>query len=179
MQLVLAFVCYLSHWMGKYLNSAYNLACQRACLTYCVRIICFRASQRRVLHRVLLVTSSAFSCLRFRVWHDFRMQLPALVTGRNNAPAGCAASQRDLVRLEKWADRTSWCLRRAWCPVLDRNNPRHEHMLGARCHFPSLEQGHIAGSCSTCPPWPRGPSLQSWFLASCPWPVLDPELIPP
>lgn len=102
--------CYLFNWMDKYLTSAYNLAGQRACLTYCVRTICFRASQRRVLCSVLLVTSGAFSCLRFRIWPAFRTQLPALVTGRNNTPESCAASQRDVVRLEEWADRTLWSL---------------------------------------------------------------------
>lgn len=61
----------------------------------------------RVLHRVLFVTSGAISSLKFRIWHDFRMQLPALVAGRNNTPEGCAASQRDLVSPEKRAGRSS------------------------------------------------------------------------
>lgn len=139
--------CYLSNQMGKYLTSAYNLAHQRACLTYCVRTICFRASQRRVLCRVLLVTLGAFSSLRFRIWHAFRMQLPALVTGRNTRGLCCLPerpgqagkmSRQNLVK-SNYGKR----------PVLhvDRNNLRNQHVLGAGCCLTSLQQGDITGSC--------------------------------
>lgn len=166
--------CYLSNWMTKYLTSPYNLAGQSACLTYCVGITCFRASQRRVLSRVLLVTSGAFISLRFRIWHAFRMQLPALVTGRNITPEACAASQRDLVRLEEWADRNSWSLTMENAKFCMQRGTTSETNIRQRQDAISLLY-----SKDTLLDHAELVHHDPWVLhCSCPWPVLDPGLIP-
>ncbi|KAK4824460.1 hypothetical protein QYF61_015838 [Mycteria americana] len=48
-------------------------------------------------------------------------------------PESRAAMQRDLYRLEKWVDRNPMKFNEEKCKVLHlgRNNPRHQHMLGA------------------------------------------------
>ncbi|KAK4811178.1 hypothetical protein QYF61_019809 [Mycteria americana] len=50
-----------------------------------------------------------------------------------DTPEGCAAIQRDLDRLEKWADRILIQFSKRRCKVLHlrRNNPMHQYMLGA------------------------------------------------
>jgi len=47
-------------------------------------------------------------------------------------PEGCAAIQRDLGRLEKWADRNILKFDKEKCKVLHlgRNPPRHQDVLG-------------------------------------------------
>lgn len=47
-------------------------------------------------------------------------------------PDGCAASQRDLDRLEKWTKRNLIKFSKKKCKILHlrNNNPRHRHMLG-------------------------------------------------
>jgi len=48
-------------------------------------------------------------------------------------PEGSAAIQRDLSRMEKWADRNLIKLSKGKCKALPlgRNNPRHQHRLRA------------------------------------------------
>jgi len=53
--------------------------------------------------------------------------------GATDRPKGHAAIQRDLNRMEKWADRNFMKFKKGKCKVLQqgRNNPRHQYMLGA------------------------------------------------
>ncbi|GAB0209608.1 mitochondrial enolase superfamily member 1 [Grus japonensis] len=53
--------------------------------------------------------------------------------GVADRPEGHAAIQRDLNRLEKWADRNLMKFNRGKCQVLPlrRNDPRHQYILGA------------------------------------------------
>ncbi|GAB0208210.1 F-BAR domain only protein 2-like [Grus japonensis] len=57
----------------------------------------------------------------------------AKLGGVADMPEGHAAIQRDLNRLEKWADRNLMKFNKGKCevPHLGRNNPRHQYMLGA------------------------------------------------
>jgi len=53
--------------------------------------------------------------------------------GVADTPEGHAAIQRDLGRLEKWANRSLVPVKEGNCKVLSlgRNNPRHQSRLGA------------------------------------------------
>ncbi|KAK4810852.1 hypothetical protein QYF61_008824 [Mycteria americana] len=57
----------------------------------------------------------------------------AKLGGVADTPDGCAAVQRDLDRLEKWADRNLMQFNKGKCEVLHlgRNNPMHQYMMGA------------------------------------------------
>ena len=51
---------------------------------------------------------------------------------KTDTPDACAAIQRDLDRLEKWADRNLMKFNKGKChvPHLGRNNPMHQYTLG-------------------------------------------------
>ncbi|GAB0176081.1 mitochondrial enolase superfamily member 1 [Grus japonensis] len=53
--------------------------------------------------------------------------------GLADTPGGCAAIQKDLNRVRKWADGNLMQLNKGQCnvPQLRRNNPRHQYLLGA------------------------------------------------
>ena len=76
----------------------------------------------------------------------------AKLGGVADTPEDCAAIQRDLARLKKWANTNIMQINKGKCKVLYlwRNNPMHQYMLGA----PSLK--------AALQKWPWG----SWWTPS-------------
>ncbi|KAK4811082.1 hypothetical protein QYF61_016368 [Mycteria americana] len=73
------------------------------------------------------------------------------LAGEADTPEDCAASQRDLDRLEKWADRNLMQFNQGKCQVLHlgRNNPMHQYMLGAawlESSFAEKDLGVLVGT---------------------------------
>ena len=64
-----------------------------------------------------------------------------------DTPEGCAAIQRDLDRLEKWAGRSLVRFSKGKCQVLHlgRNNPMHQYMLEADRLESSFAEKDVGG----------------------------------
>jgi len=69
-------------------------------------------------------------------------------------PDGCSVSQKDVSRLEKWAERNLIQFMKAYCEILrlGRSIPIHQHLLGANqleSGFPEKELGILENNTLT------------------------------
>lgn len=89
-----------------------------------------------------------------------------------NIPDGCAAIQKDLKKMDKWASRNLMKLDTEKCQVLPlwKNKFRYQDRLGELPGTSSAEKGHgeqQVEHCSKESRWHSGPSV-SWCLVLCP-----------
>ncbi|GAB0196138.1 hypothetical protein GRJ2_002079100 [Grus japonensis] len=99
--------------------------------------------------------------------------------GAADTAEGCAAVQRDLDRLESWAERNPMKVNEGKCRVLHpgKNNPRHQDRLGADLLGSSTVEKDLGvlvdkklSMTSNMPSWPRRPTV-SWGAFRKAWPA--------